>query len=208
MKNVIKLIVVVICIFSGQLCNAQGTVIKEKSALLVMDMQTVVLERNNAKAVVPQVETLIKKARKEGILVIYVNAAFRKNAPEISPNNKFFEAYRESFQKADPSQSMLFPESIKPQPNDIIIEKRRFGAFEGSDLELVLRAQNIKHIILCGVSTSGVVLSTVREAADKDYIITVISDACADSDPEVQRVLMEKIFPWQATVINTAQLSE
>lgn len=208
MKNLIKLIVVGICIFSGQFSEAQVAAVKEKSALLVMDVQTVVLDRNKAKAVVPYVETLIKKARKDGIPVIYVNAAFRKNAPEISPNNKFFESYREYFQKADPAQSMIFPEAIKPQPNDIIIEKRRFGAFEGSDLELVLRSQNVKHIILCGVSTSGVVLSTVREAADKDYIITVISDACADSDAEVQRVLMEKIFPWQANVITTAELNK
>lgn len=103
---------------------------------------------------------------------------------------------------------MVLPESIKAFPNDIIIEKRRFGAFEGSDLDLVLRAQNIKHIILCGVSTSGVVLSTVREAADKDYIITVVSDACADSDSEVQSVLMKKIFPLQADVITTAQLDK
>jgi nicotinamidase-related amidase len=189
----------------GQFCAAQVTALKEKSALLVMDMQTIVLERNNAKGVVPQVATLITKARKAGIPVIYINAGFRKNAPEISPNNKFFEAYKEYFQKADPVQSMILPESIKPHPNEIIIEKRRFGAFEGSDLELVLRAQNIRHIVLCGVSTGGVVLSTVREAADKDYIITVISDACLDSDPEVQRVLMEKIFPLQANVITTAK---
>ncbi|MNK75203.1 Isochorismatase family protein YecD [compost metagenome] len=208
MKSFLKTILVGICIFSGQFCEAQVAPTKEKTALLVMDMQTVVLERNNAKAVVSQVEKLIEKARKDNVPVIYVNAVFRKNAPEISPNNKFFAAYKDYFQKADPAQSMLLPESIKPKPQDIIIEKRRFGAFEGSDLELVLRAQNIKHIILCGVSTSGVVLSTVREAADKDYQITVVSDACADNDPEIQRVLMEKIFPLQADVITTAQLSD
>ncbi|MFV8325878.1 cysteine hydrolase family protein [Flavobacterium sp. ZS1P14] len=174
----------------------------------MMDMQTVVLERNNAKGVVTQVAILIAKARKEGIPVIYINAGFRKNAPEISSNNKFFEAYKDYFQKADPAQSMLLPESIMPLPNDIIMQKRRFGAFEGSELELILRSKNIKHIILCGVSTSGVVLSTVREAADKDYLITVVSDACADNDPEVQRVLMEKIFPVQADVITTAQLTK
>jgi nicotinamidase-related amidase len=75
------------------------------------------------------------------------------------------------------------------------------SAFTGSDLEVMLRSFEIKHLVLCGISTSGVVLSTVREAADKDYRITVLSDCCADRDEEVHRVLTTKIFPRQAEVI-------
>jgi nicotinamidase-related amidase len=67
-------------------------------------------------------------------------------------------------------------------------------------LEVVLRAQGIQHIILSGVSTSGVVLSTLREAADKDYRITVLSDCCTDGDIEVHNVLINKVFPRQAAV--------
>jgi len=55
--------------------------------------------------------------------------------------------------------------------------------------------------VLCGIATSGVVLSTLREAADKDYQLTVLTDCCFDGDEEVQRVLLSKIFPWQAEVI-------
>jgi nicotinamidase-related amidase len=68
-------------------------------------------------------------------------------------------------------------------------------------LEVVLRAQGITHLVLCGIATSGVVLSTLREAADKDYQLTVLSDCCADSDEEVHRVLISKIFPRQAEVV-------
>ncbi len=57
--------------------------------------------------------------------------------------------------------------------------------------------------VLTGISTSGVVLSTLRQAADLDYQLTVLADACADLDPEVHRVLMEKVFPRQATVVDT-----
>ncbi len=68
-------------------------------------------------------------------------------------------------------------------------------------MEEVLRAQGITHLVLCGIATSGVVLSTLREAADKDYILTVLSDCCADSDEEVQSVLMSKVFTRQAEVV-------
>jgi nicotinamidase-related amidase len=59
--------------------------------------------------------------------------------------------------------------------------------------------------VLFGISTSGVVLSTVRWAADMDYKLAVVSDACADRDAEVHRVLIDKVFPWQATVVNTQE---
>ena len=75
------------------------------------------------------------------------------------------------------------------------------SAFSGSDLEIVLRAQNIRHLVLAGIATSGVVLSTTREAADKDYELTILSDVCADTDEKVHSVLINKVFPRQATVI-------
>ncbi len=76
-----------------------------------------------------------------------------------------------------------------------------------SDLEEVLRAQGITHLVLCGIATSGVVLSTLREAADKDYILTVLSDCCEDSDEEVQRVLISRVFPGQAEVVTIEEWS-
>ena len=73
-----------------------------------------------------------------------------------------------------------------------MVTKRRVSAFAGSDLEVVLRSGEVGHLVLCGIATSGVVLSTLREAADRDYRLTVLSDLCVDPDPEVQRVLLEK----------------
>jgi nicotinamidase-related amidase len=59
----------------------------------------------------------------------------------------------------------------------------------------------ITHLVLCGIATSGVVLSTLREAADKDYQLTVFADGCADADEEVHRVLLSKVFPRQAEIL-------
>jgi len=58
--------------------------------------------------------------------------------------------------------------------------------------------------VLCGIATSGVVLSTLRQAADLDYRLTVLRDACADAEAEVHRVLTEKVFPRQADVVDVA----
>ena len=95
--------------------------------------------------------------------------------------------------------------AVAPQPGDIVVTKRRVGAFTGSDLEVVLRAQNIDHLVLTGIATSGVVLSTLRAATDMDYGLTVLSDCCADGDDEVHRILLTKVFPRQADVLTAAE---
>jgi nicotinamidase-related amidase len=71
---------------------------------------------------------------------------------------------------------------------------------------MILRAKKIDTLVLAGVATSGVVLSTTRHAADADYRIVIAGDACADRDDEVHRVLVEKVFPRQATVATTADV--
>ena len=87
-------------------------------------------------------------------------------------------------------------------------EHRRIGAFSGSDLDVVLRGLRADHLVLAGISTCGVILSTVRYAGDLDYGMTVLFDACADHDPEVHRVLMRKVFPRQAEVVTVDEWIE
>jgi nicotinamidase-related amidase len=65
---------------------------------------------------------------------------------------------------------------------------------------MILRSNSIDTLLLTGILTQGVVLATLRNAADLDYRAVVVADGCSDQDPEVQRVLMEKIFPQQARV--------
>ena len=169
-------------------------------AILVMDVQAGIVSRfAHTDDFLERINTAITAARAESIPVIYVVVGFRPGFPEISPNNKSFSAIKQ--QQAATMFSREIHPAIAPQPTDIVVTKRRVSAFTGSDLELVLRAQSISHLVLCGIATSGVVLSTLREAADKDYRLTVLSDCCVDGDEEVQRVLLSKIFPRQAEVI-------
>jgi nicotinamidase-related amidase len=77
---------------------------------------------------------------------------------------------------------------------------------QASTLAEQLRDRAIATLILAGVSTRGVVLSTVRDAADRDYEVFVLADATADPEPGVHGLLVERIFPRQAHVITVAQL--
>jgi nicotinamidase-related amidase len=179
------------------------------TALLVMDMQTgVIRSYPDATEVISNVARAIASARSNKIPVIYVVIGFRAGTPEISMNNKSFAATKERAGNANMDEFMKVDPAVAPLAGEIIVSKRRFSAFTGSDLEVILRAQGIQHIVLTGIATSGVVLSTVREASDKDYRITVLSDCCGDADPEVHRVLTTKVFPRQTTVITLEEWSK
>ena len=179
--------------------------IHAKTALLVMDMQEGIVSRYvQTSDLLTPVSTAIDAARAAAIPVIYVKVAFRPGYPEISPRNKLFAAVRQRASSSSAAMSsMEIHPAIAPQPTDIVVTKCRVSAFSGSDLEVILRAQGISHLVLCGIATSGVVLSTLREAADKDYQLTVLSDGCFDGDEEVHRVLLSKVFPMQADVVQS-----
>jgi len=176
------------------------------SALLIMDVQQSVAESVGPDLLDRAAEALAA-ARDTGIPVVFVRVAFRSGFPEISPANRTFSAVVSTAgdRFAEESPSTQIHPAVAPRPGEPIVVKKRVSAFTGSDLEVLLRSMNADHLVLTGIATSGVVLSTLREAADRDYRLTVLADACADRDDEVHRVLVEKVFPRQAAVITTAE---
>lgn len=176
-----------------------------RSALLVMDVQKAIVERyskGEASEMMRPFAEAVAAARGAGIPVMFVRVAFREGFPEVSPKNKSFSAISSAglhMNAASPATQIH--DALAPRPDEPVITKLRVSAFTGSDLEVLLRAQGIDRLVLSGIATSGVVLSTLREAADRDYRLTVLSDACLDADGEVHRVLMEKVFPRQAEVM-------
>jgi nicotinamidase-related amidase len=181
---------------------------KQNSALLVMDMQSTILGRlSDTSTLLNNVKKAITNAREKKIPVIYVVVGFRQGAPEISAKNKGFTAYKNTMVSANMEDMMKIHPDLHPLADEITVVKRRISAFTGSDLEIVLRAWSVQHLILTGIATSGVVLSTLREAADKDYTLTVLSNCCADNDEEIHRVLMTKVFPRQSDVITAEDWS-
>ncbi|MFQ3546063.1 isochorismatase family cysteine hydrolase [Halobacillus rhizosphaerae] len=180
-----------------------------KSALLLMDLQKGIVSRfaEQDEALYP-FQKALETARKHEIPVFFVRVGFSEGYPEINPKNKTFSAISQSGGMTISEEATQIHDSVKPLENEPVITKYRVSAFTGSNLEVILRAQGIDHLVLSGIATSGVVLSTLREAADKDFSITVLKDACLDSDPEVHEVLTEKVFPKQAEVKNIADWTD
>jgi nicotinamidase-related amidase len=169
-------------------------------ALLVMDVQQGIVERFGSEGYLPRLATAITAARRAGIPVIYVVVTFRAGYPEVSQRNKSFGAIAGTGRFLTSDRGVAIPEAVAPADGEVVVTKLRVSAFAGSDLDMVLRAGNIDTLVLSGIATSGVVLSTLRQAADLDYQLVVLEDGCLDADPEVHRVLMGKVFPRQADV--------
>ena len=176
-----------------------------ESALLVMDVQRAIVDRYPDADYLPRLRGAIDAARTSGVPVVYVVIGFRSGYPEISRRNKTFSAVSQTgaFVEGDVS-SQIHPD-VAPMPGDVVVTKKRVSAFTGSDLDVVLRAGDVGHLVLTGIATSGVVLSTLRQAADLDFGLTVLADGCLDADPEVHRVLTEKVFPRQADVVTVEE---
>ena len=97
----------------------------------------------------------------------------------------------------------LIHRSVRPLPGEVVAGKHRVNALFGTDLDMVLRSNNVDTLVILGYATSGVVLSTVRYAADLDYRLLVVEDCCSDQDPEVHDFLTQRIFPRQADVVSS-----
>jgi nicotinamidase-related amidase len=176
----------------------------ERTALLVMDVQYGIVERLGSESLLARLIEATAAARKAHVQVIYVKVGFREGYPETSPRNPSFARIAESENFIE-GRSSAVHEAIAPQRHDIVVTKRRVSAFSGSDLDVILRARGIEALVLAGIATSGVVLSTLRQAADLDFALAVLADGCADADEEVHRVLLEKVFPRQAQVLAVSE---
>jgi nicotinamidase-related amidase len=178
----------------------------KSTALLVMDVQQSIVDRfADDDGYLSRLAAAVAAARGAGIWVVYVILGFRAGHPEVSERNKSFASIAATGRFADGDPGSAIHPAVAPTSGDVVVTKRRVSAFTGSDLEVVLRAGGIDSLVLAGIATGGVVLSTVRQAADLDYRLTVLADGCLDADPEVHRVLTEKVFPRQADVVSIAE---
>ncbi|HEY2061943.1 MAG TPA: isochorismatase family cysteine hydrolase [Amycolatopsis sp.] len=179
-----------------------------RTALLLMDFQPAVLSHlAEPAAVLESAKTALDWAREHDVKAVFVRVAF---APEdydaIPHHHKAFGPVRQGRLFADGDPSLEIDPALEVREGDIVVRKTRFGAFSTTDLHTLLGDESIDTLVVGGISTAGVVLSTVRDASDQDYRIFVLADATADPDPEVHRVVLEKVLSHQADVITTSDL--
>jgi nicotinamidase-related amidase len=183
-----------------------------RTAVLSMDLQTAIVSiyAKGQAGLLTSAASLLEKARDRRLSVIHVQVGFRPGLPEVSLRNQLLGAIKASVQHQQLFQGTagaIHP-AVAPQGEDIVITKHRISAFTGTDLDMILRAREIETLILFGIATSGVVLSTLLDASDADYRLIVVKDCCADLDPEVHGCLMEKVFPRLATVLDAGECIE
>ncbi len=172
------------------------------SALLVMDVQRdIVAMADDGSGYLPRLRRAIDGARLVDIPVIYVVIGLRPGDPEVSPRNKVLTNIVRAGLFTEGAPGTEIHQDVAPRQGDVVVTKRRGSAFSGSDLDLVLRARDVDSLVLTGIATNAAVLSTLRHAVDLDFGLTVLADACLDTDPEVHRVLTEKLFPQWADVL-------
>lgn len=181
------------------------------AALLSMDLQSSIVSiyTKGQDDFLPRVAGVQNWARARGIPVIHVQVGFRPGVPEVGSRNQLFAAV-----KSNPQWQQIFQgpagaihPSVAPQNDEVVITKHRISAFTGTDLDMILRANEIDTLILMGIATSGVVLATLLHASDADYRVLVIQDCCADQDSEAHACLTGKVFARLARVVTAGELT-
>jgi nicotinamidase-related amidase len=176
-----------------------------RSAMLSMDLQAGIVSVYVKDAgLIPRAARVLHQARRAHVPIVHVRVGFRPGVPEASPRNLFLSAIKASLphQRFFQGESGAIHPGVAPDEGDLVVTKSRVSAFAGTDLDLLLRANDIHTLMVFGIATSGVVLSTVLQGADMDYRMVVIKDCCVDLDPDLHTCLVEKVLPRQAAVVS------
>jgi nicotinamidase-related amidase len=176
----------------------------KKTALVLIDLQNAIVGMNPVPHAAAQVVENSKKLadafRVHGALVVYVRVDlndFMKLSVD-QPHNLG--------DKPLPAAGSEIAPSAGFQPGDILITKRHWGAFAGTDLEQQLKSRGIDTVVLTGISTNAGVESTARQGTGLGFAFVLVEDACSSQNAEHHRFAFENIFPRLARVRTTDEV--
>ncbi|HVV19719.1 MAG TPA: cysteine hydrolase [Pseudonocardiaceae bacterium] len=173
-----------------------------RTALLAMDLQVSHIERM-PDDYLPRAAAALATARAANVPVVHVALRLRPGHVDVHPRNRVFGGLpADAFTDGDPGAA-IHPD-LAPRDDEIVVHKNRVSAFSGNNLRQILAARDVGDLVLAGVATGGIVLSTALQAADLDYGVTVLSDACADPDPDLHDTLTTRVFTRRGDVVTTA----
>jgi nicotinamidase-related amidase len=180
------------------------------TALLPMDCQSGIISQyvKPPEEFLGRASTVVGAARAAGLPVIHVRVGFRPGLPEVGERNKLFAAVKSSpqYQKLFEGPAGEVHPALGPASGDIVVTKHRVSAFAGTDLEMILRAKEIRTLVMFGIATSGVVLSTLLEACDADYEAVIVGDCCADLNADLHNALITHLFPRRGAVVTADEI--
>jgi nicotinamidase-related amidase len=177
---------------------------RKKTALVLIDLQNAILSMSPAPYTAAQVvensRRLAEAFRAQGVPVVYVRVDLNDflELPVDQPHNMG--------DKPLPAVASEIAASAGFQPGDIVITKRHWGAFAGTDLEQQLRSRGVDTVVLTGISTNAGVESTARQGTGLGFAFVLVEDACSAQDAEQHRFAFEKIFPRLTRVRTTGEV--
>ncbi|CAE6734513.1 isochorismatase family cysteine hydrolase [Paraburkholderia domus] len=171
-----------------------------RTALVVMHYQTDILELfpSVAPALLANTRKLCDAARAKGVSVYFANLQFSPGYPEVSPLNKNGQGIRQLGLFVD---DRIAPE-LGQRTSEPVIIAHRASVFFGTDLQARLFAQGIDSLIMVGIASTGVVLSSVAYASDADFRLYTVKDCCYDPDQVVHEHLFSTAFESRTTVLS------
>ncbi len=184
-----------------------------RAALLVIDMQrdfcapggyaeTAGLDIENLRKPIPHIQQLLNSAREQAMLIIHTREGHRSDLLDCTPAKRSRSASAAAAVGSSGPMGRLLVrgeyghdiiDELAPHAGEPVIDKPGYGAFHQTDLEIILRSQNIRQLILTGVTTEICVQSTLREAVDRGYECMTVSDACGSAYPELHQASMAMI---------------
>jgi nicotinamidase-related amidase len=188
---------------------------KGKTAILIMDCQNDIVHADGKMApfsngamprlikernVLGTIAKLAAAGRAAGVPIIHVRHAYRPDYADLPKNMPLLRSMQQNEMLKDGTWGAEIHSDLAPQPSDIVIRKTRVSSFYASELEALLAAQGISHLVLTGIATDGVVEGTARDGADRGYYIVIPEDTCATMSEEAHRVVLKGVLGFLATV--------
>ena len=171
------------------------TTLDTRTALVLIDLQSGIVaaptQPHAASEVVARAAELADAFRAHDLPVVLVRVTAAPDGSDATPDRT--EAGGGA--GARPEGWDVIVDELAGHPEDIIVTKRNWGAFFGTDLDLQLRRRGVTQVVLAGVATSIGVESTARAAHEHGYHVALATDAMTDRDADAHRNSIEKIFP-------------
>ena len=176
----------------------------KKTALVLIDLQNAVVGMNpvphTAAQVVENSKKLADAFRVQGAPVVYVRVDLNDfvKLPVDQPHNLGDKPLPAAASEITPSAGF--------QDGDMLVTKRHWGAFTGTDLEQQLKSRGIDTVVLTGISTNAGVESTARQGTGLGFALVLVEDACSSQNAEHHRFAFEHIFPRLTRVRSTDEV--
>jgi nicotinamidase-related amidase len=190
--------------------------VPERTALLNVDMQNCFVQgypisAPDGLAVLDRINPVAAACRKAGILVIHTSHVLRPDGSNIGVLGETAPQLKEGMLNKG-SESAALHNGLVIDPCDIFLDKPRFGAFHGTDLELILRTRDIDTVIISGIATNVCCETTAREAMVRGFHVFFLSDGtttfgmCNATAAELQKATLATLGSLFAQVLTVDEM--